>query len=141
MAARFVATALQRRVNDCIVKSSDYQYSSSSFSHNPHNLLNGLLQLFSLEKVQYKLKGNWMVIVSQVGTSNHVTGGMCDPLLKLNYIQLCNNSYNGIKLALIGSSDSDVLPEQVELVSALAKCINAILNQIATVILLNRWNW
>ena len=83
-----------------------------------------------------------MVIMSQVGTSNHQnTGGMCDPLLKLNYIQLCNNSYNGIKLALIGSSDSDVLPEQVDRVSALAKCINAILNQIATVILLNRWTW
>ena len=83
-----------------------------------------------------------MVIMSQVGTSNHqITGGMCDPLLKLNYIQLCNNSYNSIKLVLIGSSDSDALPEQVELVSALAKCVNAILNQITTVILLNRWNW
>ena len=77
-----------------------------------------------------------MVIMSQVRTLNHqITGGMCDPLLKLNYIQLCNNSYNGIKLALIGSSDNDALPEQVELVSALAKCINAILNHIATVIL------
>ena len=83
-----------------------------------------------------------MVMMSQVGTSNHqITGGVCDPLLKLNYMELCNNSYNGIKLALIGSSDSDALPEQVELVSALAKCVNAILNQTTTVILLNRWNW
>ena len=50
-------------------------------------------------------------------------------------MQLCNNSHNGIKLALIGSRDSDASPEQVELVSAHAKCMNAILNQLATVIL------
>ena len=50
-------------------------------------------------------------------------------------MQLCHISHNGIKFALIGSSDNDALPEQVELVSALAKCINAILNQITTVIL------
>ena len=80
--------------------------------------------------------------MSQVGASigaicrNHgFTGGMCNPLLKLNYIQLCYNSHNGINLALIGSSDSDALSEQVELVSAHAKCMNVILNRIATVIL------
>ena len=50
-------------------------------------------------------------------------------------MQLCYNSHNCINLALIESSDSDALPEQVELVSAHAKCMNAILNQIATVIL------
>ena len=50
-------------------------------------------------------------------------------------MQLCNNGHDGIKLALIGSSDSDALPEQVELVSAHAKYVNATLNQIATVIL------
>ena len=65
-----------------------------------------------------------MVMMSQVGTSNHqITGSVSDPLLKLNYMQLCNNSYNGIKLALIGSSDSDALPELVELVSTHAKCV------------------
>ena len=28
-----------------------------------------ILQLFSLERVQYKLKGNWMMIMNQVGAS------------------------------------------------------------------------
>ena len=50
-------------------------------------------------------------------------------------MQLCYNSDNGIKLALTGSSDHGGLPEQVELVSAHAKCMNINLNQIATVIL------
>ena len=45
-------------------------------------------------------------------------GGMCDPLLKLNYMQVCYNNHNGIKLALIGSSDRDASPEREELVSA-----------------------
>ena len=89
-------------------------------------------QLFSLERVQYKLKGNWMMIMSQVGASigaicrNHqFIGGICNPLQKLNYMQLCYSSHNGIKLALIGSSANDELPELVELVSAPAECMNA----------------
>ena len=45
-------------------------------------------------------------------------GGMCDPLLKQNYMQPCYNNHNGIQLAFIGSSDRDALPEQEELVSA-----------------------
>ena len=36
-------------------------------------------------------------------------------------MQLCYNSHNCINLALIESSDSDALPERVELVSAYAK--------------------
>ena len=41
-------------------------------------------------------------------------------------MQLCYNSHNGIKLALIhvGSSESDAIPEQVELVSANLKSMN-----------------
>ena len=50
--------------------------------------------------------------------------------------ELCYNSHNGIKLAPIGSSDNDALSEQVKLVSVHAKCMNAILNEIATVFFL-----
>ena len=39
-------------------------------NHNLHKLhMYFLFQLFSLERVQYKLKGNWMMIMSQVGAS------------------------------------------------------------------------
>ena len=74
--------------------------------------------------MQYKLNRDWMRINTQVGAS---IGAICencgytyDPHLNVNYMQLCYNSHNGIKLALIGSSDA--LPEQVELVSTHAKC-------------------
>ena len=80
-----------------------------------------------------------MKINTQVGASIGAICGNCgyphDPLLNLNYMQLCYNSDNGINLALIGSSDRDALPEQVELVSTHAKCISINLNQIATVVL------
>ena len=48
-------------------------------------------------------------------------GGMCGPLLKLNYMQLWYNNHNAVKLVLIGSSDRDASPEQEELVSPHAK--------------------
>lgn len=66
------------------------------FSHNVHKLhMYFLLQLFNLERVHYKLKGNWM---SQVGASIEAicrnykfTGGMWHSFLKLNYVQLRYN--------------------------------------------------
>ena len=67
-----------------------------------------------------------MRINTQVGASIGAICANCgytyDPLLNVNYMQLCYNSDNGIKLSLIGSSDHDAHPEQVELVSTHAKC-------------------
>ena len=51
-------------------KDSNYQYSSLlCVSLSAHNLLNVFVQLFSLERAQYTLEGNWMMVMSQVGVS------------------------------------------------------------------------
>ena len=58
--------------NAGLEKDLNYQYSSLlclSLSHSAHNLLNVLFQLFSMERLQYTLEGNWMMVMSQVGVS------------------------------------------------------------------------
>ena len=63
-----------------------------------------IFQLFSMERVQYKLKGNWMMIMNQVGASiwvicrNHQFKGLMAFPPKT---ELHATSHNGVKLTII----------------------------------------